>query len=107
MVESQTFNARIPLVLGILLAASVAAGSAPLPAARQAPCPAVHPQKTAEPDRVGQKKLGELPDAEAYHAVWKEAGGCPIDEVLQNGRWVDRWSGQPAPKPRQTDGDRR
>jgi hypothetical protein len=106
VVESPAFNARIPLMLGILLAASVAAASPP-PAAHPLPCPATHPQKTAARDRVGPKKLGELPDAEAYHAVWKEAGGCPIDEVYQNGRWVDRWSGQPAPAPRQTDGDRR
>jgi len=87
-------------MLGLLLAATVAAASTPAPAARPLPCPAVHPQKTAERGRAGPHKLGDLPDAELYHAILKEAGGCPIDEVLQNGRWVDRWSGPPGPEPR-------
>jgi len=85
-------------MLGILLAATVAAASAtPPPAAHKPPCPAVRQQTTAASDRPGPKKLGELPDAELYRAVWKTAGGCPIDEVYQNGRWVVRWSETPGP----------
>ena len=81
-------------MLGILLAATVVA-SPPPPAAPPPPCPAASKRKIANTDRVGPRKLGDLPDGAFYHAVLKEAGGCPIDEVLQNGRWVDRWSGSP------------
>ena len=80
-------------MLGILLAVTVVAS----PTTRFVPhpmaCPIVGQQKTADRGAVGPKQLGDLPDAERYHAVWKTAGGCPIDEVWQNGRWVDRWAG--------------
>ena len=93
-------------MLGILLAATVAA--APPPAAHPIPCPNVHKQKTAvDRGRIGPKTLAELPDGELYHAVWKEAGGCPIDEVFQKGRWVDRWAGAGPPQPRQAGGEGR
>jgi hypothetical protein len=85
-------------MLGILLAATVAASSTPPLAAHQLPCPGARQQKTAYPGGVGPKKLGELPDAERFHAVWKEAGGCPIDEVWQSGRWVDRWADAARPR---------
>jgi hypothetical protein len=85
-------------MLGILLAATVATSSpAPPLAAHPAPCPANHSQKTVSTGSVGAQKLGDLPDAERFHAVLKEAGGCPIDEVWQNGRWVDRWAGPAGP----------
>jgi hypothetical protein len=84
-------------MLGILLAATVAASSPPLPVAHPLPCPALHKQQTVSSGSVGPQKLGDLPDAEPYHAVWKTAGGCPIDEVWQNGRWVDRWAGPARP----------
>lgn len=93
-------------MLGILLAATVAA-SAPPPAAHPLPCGALHKLKTAGPAATGPQKLGDLPDAELYHAVWKEAGGCPIDEVFWNGRWIDRWTGAPGPAPRNAAADRR
>ena len=87
-------------MLGILLAATVAASTTlPPPAAHPLSCPAARSQKTsAAPRTVGPQKLGDLPDGEFYHAVLKEAGGCPIDEVYQNGRWVDRWSGAEGPE---------
>jgi xanthosine utilization system XapX-like protein len=94
-------------MLGILLAATVAASPAPPSIAHPLPCPAAHPQKTADRESVGPRKLGDLPDGQFYHAIWKEAGGCPIDEVWQNGRWVDRWTGSPPPKLRDATGDRR
>lgn len=81
-------------MLGILLAATVAASPPPAPpAAHRLPCPAARQQKAAATDKPGLKRLGDLPDPELYHAVLKQAGGCPIDEVYQNGRWVDRWTG--------------
>ena len=90
-------------MLGILLAATVAAGPPTPPKAQPLPaqppiCQPVRQQQTANHDRVGPQKLGDLPDAERYHAVWKEAGGCAIDEVWQNGRWVDRWGGPAQPR---------
>ena len=82
-------------MLGILLAATVAtAPPASPPVAHKLRCPAVQ-QKTVATKAPGPQKLGDLPDPELYRAVWKTAGGCPIDEVWQNGRWVDRWSGPP------------
>jgi hypothetical protein len=80
-------------MLGVLLAATVAAAPLPPPVARPPLCAPVREQTAAKPGRVGPQQLGDLPDAERYHAVWKTAGGCPIDEVWQNGRWVDRWAG--------------
>ncbi len=96
-------------MLGILLAATVAAAPPPpLPSiVQRLPCPAVRKLKTAGPTSVVPKKLGDLPDGEFYHAVLKEAGGCPIDEVYQNGRWVDRWSGTKGPGLRHAGGDGR
>ena len=84
-------------MLGILLAATVvAAPPPPAPVAPQLACPAARQQKTVARDKPpGPQKLGDLPNPELYHAVWKEAGGCPIDEVYANGRWVDRWAGPP------------
>jgi hypothetical protein len=88
-------------MLGILLAATVAA-AAPPPGAHANICLAVRRQKTVTletigPDLTRAEKLGELPDAERYHAVWKTAGGCAIDEVWRHGRWVDRWAGPAGP----------
>ncbi len=108
-------------MLGILLAATVVAAPAPPAAAHPLPdrllaarqfaerlaCPATRQLKTVGPGGAGPQKLGDLPDAEAYHAVWKTAGGCPIDEVYQNGRWVDRWSGTKGPGLRHAGGDDR
>jgi hypothetical protein len=94
-------------MLGILLATTVAASPPPPPATHPVACPAVRKLKTAGPSTVGPKRLGDLPDAELYHAVWKRAGGCPIDEVFWKGRWVDRWTGPPSPEPRNAAGDRR
>jgi hypothetical protein len=94
-------------MLGILLAATVGASVPPPSIAQRLPCPAVHKLKTAGPTSVGPQKLGDLPDGEFYHAVLKEAGGCPIDEVYQNGRWVDRWSGTKGPELRHATGDGR
>jgi hypothetical protein len=91
-----TVQREEPQMLGILLAATVAVSSpAPQPAAQ--PCAPTRQQAAAKPDRVGPQKLDDLPDPERYHAVWKEADGCPIDEVWQNGRWVDRWAGPARP----------
>ena len=81
-------------MLGIVLAAAVAAAPPP-PTAHALPCPALRQQKAAARERPGPKRLGDLPDAELYHAVWKTAGGCPIDEVYHDGRWIERWSGRP------------
>jgi hypothetical protein len=95
-------------MLGILLAATVAAAAPPpAPVKPPIPCPSVHKLKTADPGSVGPQKLGDLPDAERYHAVWKEAGGCPIDEVYVNGRWVDRWTGAARPSLRDAAGAHR
>jgi hypothetical protein len=95
-------------MLGILLAATVAASAPPPPpAALPLPCPAVRKLKTAADKPAGPRKLGDLPDGELYHAVLKEAGGCPIDEVFWKGRWVDRWTGAASPEPRNAAGDRR
>jgi hypothetical protein len=95
-------------MLGILLAATVAASPPPSPTvAQRLPCPAVHKLKTAGPGAAGPRKLGDLPDGELYHAIWKEAGGCPIDEVFFKGRWIDRWTGAPSPAPRNAAGDNR
>ena len=82
-------------MLGILLAATVAVSSTPPPAAHPLPCPGARQQKTVDAGGLNPRRLGDLPDAERYHAVWKEAGGCPIDEVWQTGRWVDRWASAP------------
>jgi hypothetical protein len=95
-------------MLGILLAATVAAAPPPpAPAAHPVSCPGIHKLKTAGPGAVGPQKLGDLPDAERYHAVWKEAGGCPIDEVYVNGRWIDRWTGGAGPRLRDATGAHR
>lgn len=83
-------------MLGILLAATVAAAPpAPPPAAHKLPCPAVQQKTVATKSPPGPKNLGELPDPDLYRAVWKTAGGCPIDEVYEHGRWIDRWSNGP------------
>jgi hypothetical protein len=89
-------------MLGFLLAASA---PQPLPAAQPLPCPETQ-QKTANRDQVGPRQLGDLPDGQFYHAVWKQAAGCPIDEVWQNGRWVDRWAGSTQRLRNATDKDR-
>jgi hypothetical protein len=94
-------------MLGILLAATVAASAPPPLAAGPLPCAAVHKLKTADATPAGPRKLGDLPDGELYHAVWKEAGGCPIDEVFEHGRWVDRWTGGVGPRLRGAADDRR
>ena len=87
-------------MLGILLAATVAASVPPPPSITQRlPCPAVHKLKTANRGAASPRQLGDLPDGEFYHAVLKEAGGCPIDEVFFKGRWIDRWTGPPALSP--------
>lgn len=93
-------------MLGILLAATVAAAPPP-PATHPLPCPAVHKLKTASATPAGPQQLGDLPDAELYHAILKEAGGCPIDELFWKGRWVDRWTGAPSPAPRSAADDGR
>ncbi|HEY1753123.1 MAG TPA: hypothetical protein VGG29_17830 [Caulobacteraceae bacterium] len=92
-------------MLGILVAATVASSPTPPHAAPQLACPATRSQRTTYDGRVGPKKLGDLPDGQLYHAVLKEAGGCSIDEVLENGRWVDRLAG-PAHSDRRQAGDR-
>jgi hypothetical protein len=107
VVESGRFQREDPPMLGILLAATVAASPpTPLPA-HQLHCPAARQQKTADRERVGPKKLGDLPDGQFYHAVLKEAGGCPIDEVWQSGRWVDRWTASERPSLRGAGDDAR
>ncbi len=68
----------------------VAQASAPVPAAKPSGACAGRLTRLSQTDPVRFKRLGDLPSGVLEHAVLRAIDGCPVREVLYQGRavWV-------------------
>jgi len=74
-----------PLILALALAASPTAVQPSNPETAVAACAALM-NHAVGPGGVVFKKLNELPPGAAEHAVWRTVAGCPVREVVHQGR---------------------